>query len=355
MFEARVVPAGLTGVNPPGTAITIEGGDVQIDGTAQIRSTLEMTTEGAGMWPTRASDLLAPYGNELFVRRGIRYGNGTTEWVSLGYHRIYTPEQDRAPHGPIRVMGRDRMSGIVDGRLTAPRPFAASATYGSVVSTLVGEIYPWATIEWDESGVRDTPIGRQVIAEEDRYKVLDELVSSVGKVWWWDHRGVLVIRTPPTATQPVWEVNHGANGVLVSLSRRLTREGVYNAVVATGEGADTTTPVRAVVVDSSPTSPTNWWGSFGKVPRFFSSPFITSLQQARNAAAAMLAKQLGLPYAVDFTAVPNPALEPYDPIRVTYPGRSELHVIDRLTIALTVGAPVTASTREQTSVLIGEL
>lgn len=355
VFEARIVAPGQTGVDPDGTSIPILGGDVQFDGSAQVRATLELTTEGRGMWPTRASDLLAPYGNEIFVRRGIRYGNGETEWVSLGYYRIYTPEQDRVPDGPIRISARDRMSGIVDGRLTTPRPFPAATTYGQVVSELVGEIYPWATIEWDDNAVRDSQIGRQVIAEDDRHKVLDDLVTSTGRVWWWDHRGVLVIRTPPSPGSPVWEINHGEGGVLVSLSRRLTREGVYNAVVATSEGADTATPVRAVAVDGDPASPTYWGGPFGRVPRFFSSPLITTQGQAATAATNMLIRQLGLPYAVDFTAVPNPALEPHDPIRVRYPGRSEVHVIDRLTIPLTAGAALTASTREQTNVLIGSL
>lgn len=354
VFEARIVAPGQTGVDPTGTTIPILDGDVQVDGSAQIRSTLALTTEGRGMWPTRADSLLAPYGNEVFVRRGIRYGNGTTEWVSLGYFRLDAPEQDRVPDGPIRLAAKDRMAGIVDGRLLAPRPFAATATYGQVVSALVTEIYPWATIEWDDT-TNDQAIGRQVIAEDDRHKALDDLVTSVGKVWFWDYRGVLVIRTPAAPTSPVWEVNHGANGVLVSLSRRLTREGVYNGVAATGEGADRETPVRAVVVDMDTSSPTFWYGPFGKVPRFFSSPLITTSGQAALAAATMLTKQLGLPYAVDYTAVPNPALEPYDPIRVTYPGRSEIHVNDRLTIPLTADAAMSASTREQTNVLIGRL
>ncbi|SCL21502.1 DUF5047 domain-containing protein [Micromonospora inyonensis] len=353
VVQARVVAPGSTGVNPDGTDIPILDGDVQMDGSAQVRSTLDLTTEGS-LWPTRASSLLAPYGNELFVRRGVRYGNGVTEWVSLGYYRIYTPEQDDAPRGPIRVMGRDRMSGIVDGRMVAPVQFPATTTYGQVMSTLVTDIYPWVTIEWDDS-TADQQIGRQIIADDDRYQVLHDLVTSVGKSWWWDHRGVLVIRTPVSSAQPVWEVNHGEGGVLVKIGRRLTREGVYNGVIAVGEGADTSTPARAVVVDNNPASPTWWDGPFGRVPRRYSSPLITSQGQADIAAASLLTAQLGLPYAVDFTAVPNPALEPGDPIRVRYPGRSEIHVIDRLTVPLAPGEAMPASTRQQTTILLGRL
>lgn len=353
VFDARVVEPGQTGTDPDGTTISVLDGDVQLDAKADVRSTLDLSTDGTGMWPSTASSLLAPYGNEIFVRRGITYGNGTTEWVSLGYFRIESPEQDEAPDGPIRVAGKDRMAGIVDARLLAPRQFTSGTTLSTVFNTLIGEVYSWATIEWDDGTDTDT-LGRSLIAEEDRFGFLNDLVKAAGKIWYWDHRGVLVIRSVPDVTDPVVEVSHGENGVLVRMGRRLTREGVYNAVVATGEGADTAVPARGVAVDGNPASPTYWNGSFGKVPHFYSSPFLTTDLQARTAAAAILQRLLGLPYAVDFTAVPNPALEPDDPVRVTYSSRRapETHVIERMTIPLTATSALTASTREQALVSI---
>lgn len=349
--RARVVAPGQTGVDPDGTEIPIENGDVQLDATADIRSTVDVTTDGHGMWPTSADSLLAPYGNELFVERGIRFGNGTTEWVSLGYHRIHGPEQQDAPNGPIRLSGQDRMAGIVDARLTAPVPFGPADSYGTVVEALIADVFPWATIEWDDT-TDGRALGRSVVAEDDRYAFLADLITSVGKTWSWDHRGILVIKDPPSENASVWEVNAGQNGVLVSLSRELSREGVYNAVVATGEAADTVTPVWAMAVDGNPNSPTWWDGPFGKIPRFYSSPFLTTSDQAAIAARSILVKNLGLTYSVNFGSVPNPALEPDDPIRIRYPGRSELHTIKQLTIPLVTTAALTATTREQTTTLI---
>lgn len=352
-FEARVVGAGQNGVDPDGTEIPILGGDVAADAEAEIRTTLDLTTDGTGRWPTSAGSLLAPYGNEIFVRRGIAYGNGVTEWVSLGYFRIYAPDQDDAPDGQIRVQARDRMSGIVDGRLPVPVQFPAAATNGSVVDQLVRDIYPAAVIEWDDDTETDL-LGRAQIAEQDRYAFLHDLVTSNGKVWYWDHRGVLVLRTPPSVTSPGFDVSAGAGGVLVNLRRQLTREGTYNGVVATGEGPDTISPVRALAVDANPASPTYWDGPFGKVPRFYSSPFITTQLQAERAAVALLQRGLGLVSNVDLTAIPNPALEPRDVVRVTYParsrsgsGRQETHVLEKITIPLTSEAAMTATTRAQ--------
>jgi Domain of unknown function (DUF5047) len=352
--RARVCQTFQTGTDPDGTTIPILAGDVFADANANIRSTLDLTTDGTAMWPSRTNLLLAPYGHEIFVERGVQFGGGTTEWVSLGYYRIQTPDQANAPDGPIRIQARDRMAGLVDGRLLAPVQFLAAATYGAVMTQLVTEVYPAATIQWPDGG-DSTAIGRDLIAEEDRYGFLNDLVKSLGKIWHWDHRGILVIRDQPSTATPVFDVNHGESGVLLKLARQLTRERVYNAVVATGEAADTETPVRAVAIDNNPSSPTYFHGPFGPVPQFFSSPFLTSNSQAGTAAESMLRKQLGLPYNADFTAVPNPALEPWDPIRVRYSERYgvETHIIETLQIPLVAQAPMTGTTREQTVVLVG--
>jgi hypothetical protein len=128
---------------------------------------------------------------------------------------------------------------------------------------------------------------------------------------------------------------------------------VYNAVVASGDGTDTVTPARGVAFDNNPSSPTYFSGPFGPVPRFYSSPFITTVGQAQSAASAILLQNLGLTYSVDFEAAPNPALQPYDPVLVTYPsGASETHILDKVTVPLN-GDALKATTREQTVVLIG--
>lgn len=355
-IRARVCITFQTGTNPTGTVVPVEDGDVQLDSTADTRSTLSLTTDGANMWPSSSNLLLAPYGHEIFVERGIQLGGGSTEWVSLGYFRIDAPSQDQPPNGPIRISGSDRMSVVVDGRLTAPRQFTSATTFGSVVNTLVLEVLPSATIEWDDgSATSGQAIGRALVAEEDRYGFLHDLVTSRGKIFYWDHRGVLVIKDPPDPATPVFDVNHGRDGVLVSMARELSRDGVYNGVVATGEGADTSTPARALAIDNNPNSPTYWFGSFGKVPRFYSSPFVTTDIQAQSAASSILKQALGLPYSVDFTMVPAVFLEPLDAVRISYSDRAsrETHVIEQLTIPLTATAAMTASTREQTVTIVG--
>lgn len=352
--RATVCSTFQTGTQPTGLRIPILAGDVKIDGTANIRSTLDMTTDGNRMWPAVASDPLTPYGNEVYVERGIQYSDELVEYVGLGYFRIQSPEQGDAPSGPIRLAGRDRMAGIIDGRLLAPVQFGTGTTLASVFDTLVKQVYPSATIQFDDGSGANVLV-RPAIADEDRFAFLDDIVKSLGKVWYWDSRGVLTIKNVPTPGSPVFEVMSGEGGVLVQLSRTLTREGVYNAVVAKGEATDTLAPARGVAVDNNTLSPTYFYGRFGPVPRFFSSSFITSDAQAVAAATALLRRALGLPYSVNFKVSPNPALEPFDPVsvRAGVAERLETHVIESLTVPLVQSGIMSATTREQTVVLIG--
>lgn len=343
--RVRVVQTYQEGNNPTGTEIPIIAGNVQIDATADVRSTLDLET--AEEW----GGLLTPYGNELFVERGIDYGNGETEWVSLGYFRVDSVEQAQAPRGTIRVTGSDRMAQVIDSRLPFPEQYAAGTSHATLFSALISgpslaAPFPDATIEFDYDATA-TFLGAAQMAEESRFEFLRDAVLPEGKVMFWDHRGVLVIRSAVAPGGPVFQIDSGREGVLLSLSRTIGRDGVYNGVVARGEAPDeTTAPPVALVTNDDITDPLRWGGPFGKVVRYYDSSFITTNTQAENAATSLLAKYTGLPYTVNLTAVPNPALEPLDVIRATLPGGfQEDHVIQNLSIPLTSSGSLTVATR----------
>lgn len=350
--RARIVAPGQTGVDPDGVEIPIESGTVVQDASADIRSTADLTT--VWEWPRGVDGLLAPYGNEVFVERGIIFGNGSREWVSQGYFRLYDTAQRAVPRGEIRLDARDRMSGIIDARLETPIQFATGTTIADAFDFLVGAVYPGLPIVFDFDAA-SIAFASSHIAEEDRYGFLLDVCRAQGKVMYFDYAGQLQVRTAPDPTAPVFDVNHGTGGVLVDMSRAISRDGVFNAVVAAGETPGDIAPVRAIARDENPQSATYYYGPFGKVPRFYSSPFITTSEQCRSAASAMLVRSLGLPYNVDFSAVPNPALEPLDPVRVSYDDHNhpEVHVIEKLRTPLTASGVMTATTREQTNIEIG--
>ncbi|MGH3095233.1 MAG: hypothetical protein ACRDMV_04440, partial [Streptosporangiales bacterium] len=230
----------------------------------------------------------------------------------------------------------------------------------SVFETLVGPVLPNARIDFDYASAEDT-LDRQVIAGGDdsdagnsRIEFLADAVNSRGKIMYFDYRGVLVVRTPPDPSQPVFTIDAGPGGVMVSGERELNRDGVYNGVVATGEGADADEPIRVFVYDANPDSPTYWDGTFGQVPTFYSSSLITAPTHAAAAAHAILRRSLGLPYNIDFDTVPAAFLEPFDPLQVTYSdGQTGVHVLETVKLPLVASDALSGSTKEQSTVDIG--
>lgn len=363
IFRARVCPVFQTGVDPDGEEIGIsdEGGDVTSSAGAEVRSVLTLNTPTK--WPSAAADLMAPYGNEIFVESGLRYGNGQEEWVGLGYYRINNPQQQDVPDGLISLTCTDRWQGIIDGTFHTPRQFPASTVRSDLVSRLLTEVYPSALVEWDDPVVAAGTIGKPLAVEEDRAGTIQEMMTALGKVGYFDYRGIFVIKTPAEVTgAAVWTIDAGRNGVLTDISRSISREGVANIVVAESSSVDSSFPVRYVAADYGPNSPTRVDGPFGPVPKKFSSPMLLTTAQCRTAAETLLKKSLGLPYSINLGAIPNAALEPGDVIKVRYPEKArsrslitETHVLDEVKIPLGIGSPVMLKTRQRPVILIGEL
>lgn len=360
--RARVVTTLQTGTSPVGTFIPILGGDVVASATSEVRTTLNITTDLK--WPTSPDDLLAPYGNEIFVEYGVDLGNGQNEWTGLGYFRIDTPQQDEAPSGPITLSCPDRWQSIIDAGFPTPRQFAATITRRALVATLLGEVYPNIPVTWDDNAVADAAIGRALAVESDRAGTITDLVTALGKIGYFKYDGTYRIETPPSVTGAAsWIVNAGAGGVMIKMARNLTRQGVYNIQVAESDSADAIYPVRYVAADYGPDSPTRVDGRFGPIPGppFRSSMIITSAQ-AKTAAEQLLIKSLGVPYSVQLESVVHPGLEPYDVIDAQYPGTSrssalevERHVIDTVSIPLMFDSSQSIATRVQPTILIGPL
>lgn len=350
-FLCIAVDGFQTGDTPTGTALKIIEGEVELDATAEVRGSGSVTL--AESWPTARNLALAPYGAEVFVARGVDTGASGVLWAPLGYYRIGEDEQDDASEGPITLTLEDRMATIIDSRFLAPRQWLAGTTVGDIVNEVVTEIYPDAVIVFDDDSDL-SQLGRSIIVEESRFEVLATLANGLGKIFYWNAVGELVFETVPDEQTPIWVVKAGIDGALVNADRSLSRDGVYNAVVVIGEGADQIAPVRAVATNAQESSPTFFGGPFGRVPRFYSSPFITTQLQAENAAVNLLRQFLGATYDVGLSAIPNPALQPYDVIRVIYSdGTRELHTVEKVTIPLDVDNPLGVSTRQSTVINVG--
>lgn len=337
------------------TADTIAAGSVTLDQTAASRGRVDVTfvdNGTLGVIPEHAGDPLAPYGNELRVWRGVIYASGTSEMVSLGIFRIDDVSiQDAGDSLTIQVAGLDRSASLIDARFETPIEVVDGTNYAQAISDVLDlEATPF------EGNFATTSLtAPHLIAEEgsDRWAFAQQMAASIGMSLYFDGDGVLQLQ-PVTqlSDNPVWALSEGEDGLLLSGSRRWTRQGAFNRVIATGENAGAGAPVRGVATDDAPTSPTYYGGPFGRVPRFYASSLITTDDQAADAAAGILARELGTTQTVDFGAVVNPALEPDDLVTIRRPrlGIDEQHIIDAITIPLSATETMTGRTRATTVV-----
>lgn len=356
--RARLITPGQTGTNPgplktdgsgqPLYELPIVSGNIQFNTSADVNASLSLET--VWPWPETSADLFNPYGTEIFVERSVVYGDGIREWVSLGYFRINSIKQELVPNGPVTVTAEDRMAHVRDAKPTAPNQFTAGTSVGAVLDLVIGDVVLGVTTVYDFSAYTTLLTGDHIL-DDDRIKFVNELISAYGKVAYFDYQGRFSVKSNPgiATNAPVWRVNSGRYGVMASMSREIGREGVYNSVIASGEPVGEQAPVRAEVRDLVTTSPTYWFGPFGKIPKFFSSSFMTTVDQCTTAATAMLAESTGLPYTVGLGTVPNPALEGWDVITVSYDERrtDETHIIDQITYGLAVGDTMQIQTRKQ--------
>lgn len=325
--------------------LPLSGGTVTLDRTAEIRGHCDITIAGTQFVPISAFDPVTPFGAELQLWRGINLSTGP-QLVSLGIFGIQDTKTDDVG-GQLQITGLDRAQLVKDADFETTAVVRAGTNYGVAIQTLINAGV--AGLQYRFSDVDDlTPLLVFDPDSDNRWASVKEMATSIGCDLYFDGDGACVLTpTPDPRSDPVAALTDGDGGVIVTASKDWSRDPAYNAVIAySSNPANSGTPPRAVVRDLDPTSPTYYNGPFGKKPLKYSAPF-TSQTQAINAATAKLRTSIGIAQSVDFSAVPNPALEPGDVVAVRRVslGLDEVDVIDSLTIPLDASTAMSGNVR----------
>ncbi|MDP5310371.1 DUF5047 domain-containing protein [Streptomyces poriferorum] len=320
-----------------GNAVPIEhtGGSVSVDRGQAIRRTCTVTSADVSLIPTTPTDQLATYGARLLIRRGVEFGDGSTELVPLGVFRLDSVDGDPAD-GPVTLTGKSLECIVADDKFTAP--YQVTGTVAGAITALITRSIPDAQII---SNIPSTVIGaRTWDADGDPWAACQEIAAAAGAEVYTNADGAFAIEVLPDAlaATPVWAVEATEGGVYVKGSRAMSSDGVYNGVLAKGEGTGAGAPVQYLATDNDPGSPTYWGGPFGHRSTTYSSSTLTTSAACESAATQQLRAARAPNSKGDLSSLPNPALEPGDVIRVTHPDeRRELHQIASFTVPLDEG------------------
>lgn len=346
-----------------GELLPVTAGQVVLDITAATRGRCDLTFNDPALIPVDADSVLAPFSTELQVKRGLIYPSGERELVSLGIFRIEeTTPDDTGEELSVKVSGLDRSAWVIDALFEDPYTIAGGTDYITAIKNTIEAGYPGATYDFPARTLQTPTLKAE--EGEDRWAFCQAMAAAIGMDLYFDNEGVLMMRPISlTTSDPVAELVEGRAGVtvkptLLSASKKWTRTDAHNRWIVKGDNPDVAgTPPRAIATDDAAESPTRYGGPFGRKPEIYSSSFISTNQQAQDAANGKKEKEIGISQSVDFGAVVNPALEPGDVCRITrtrkdpldpenpIPLVDENHILDTLTIPLGASEHMTGGTR----------
>ncbi len=306
----RMTP-GLTGVRALMTRVTITRGSTSIPSPVLHR--LE-TIVGIDT----SVDELKPIGVFLINDTDI---NDTVEGVKLTISGVDLSYQ----------VSRNKWDDIFTMR--------SNRNYGDVIKAIISNRLPGTIFNFQSTPHK---AGRIVLGADntdgDPWADAQQLAESIGMEIYFDPTGICTMREEPNpdVAEAVWEFSDRAKPTITELSRGISNADVYNQVVIIGDGTYTPAPIRVVKSDDDPASATYVKGRYGVVTKVVRDTAIITYRQARDMATGMIRRVKGLVESADIQAVPNPALEPGDVVRVTR-GPSKVEgqfIIDSMTIPL---------------------
>jgi len=295
----------------------------------------------------------------------LRPANGAYELVPIGVFRINTVTLTEDTDGDvaIEVAGTDIGNNIGKNHWTNPTTVYTSAyhvpvaksdttneqnytaqTIGEAIKILINDRWPthpgvFGKPQFDFSAVQDAPIHTPIImgstnvsnsGSNSPWTDISALAAGLGSggasgsgELFVNAEGVFqIVSIPdPSAISPVWNFldgdSEGAGGLLTNVNRVLSDNKTINYVIATGEATSAKTPLKAIAVDSDPTSPTNYTGTFGRVVGYEPGRKLLKTQaQVQNAANTYLSWFTGGDESLTIEGVVNPCLDVNDVVAV---------------------------------------
>lgn len=293
--------------------------DQKVRGTG--RCVFNFTSEiGESIVPSDITSWFTPYATVLNLSARVTIGS-FSENVLLG---------------PLKII---RVTDPQDSR----KPFqGASISIGSSVGLQLADLFrvtdkerfpaPFGPTDlssvWDEIGrltnlplfrnAPDTEIPSSVTYKENRLDAVFDLAKVLGGQPFVDEFGRVAIEVNEWA-DPSPELG---DMVIERLPADLTDDGIYNEVVVRAfQSSDGTILARKQLVDG----PLRYGGTFGRVPFFASSQYVTTVEQAEAYAESELARvsqQPALQFALD--VVPDPRRQVGDVVPFDWDGSAYL-------------------------------
>ncbi|KRD36801.1 hypothetical protein ASE27_10115 [Oerskovia sp. Root918] len=287
------------------------------DRQVQGQATITVGDPDGTLAPWGMSDPLGPGGSRL----QITWVSGLSgSRVPLGWWRIRRPDPQEtwqaynssgtlmrvAGGGSVTVQADEETSTAVMSRLDAE--VVTAPTCVAEVRRLLQDVCPVVALE----GVIDGPVPGSLVYGDGRLDAVEDLLATINATYRMGPDGAMEI-VPVAGIGPVWTLAGGEDGVLVQTVRSLSDDGVYNAVISTGQTPEGSPLVGRAVIASGPLA---WGGPFGKVPLYHRSIATTQLGVQADAQSTLDARVASGEVDLAVTCLTHPALQLNDRVIV---------------------------------------
>jgi hypothetical protein len=331
--------------------LDISDGSVSVSVNQSTRRTctvgFSVSASDNDLIPSTPFDAITPFGNEIRLYRGVQFADGSREMVPLGVFVITSVEMDQGPDQvKVTVSGVDR-SLRVSGNVWLEPYQVPAGPLTTALTNLLQNRWPAIELSFPTLAVN---VQQQVLGQDagnDPWKDAVYLAEMAGYDLFFDANGVCVLQPFPSPDSASVVATYTDEDVLVKVRRQDTTEDTYNGVVYIVESSWLLVPYRVEVWDLDPNSPTYRYGAFGEVPKIVSQSAITDSNAATTAAAALLAKGLGLAQNVTWESTVDPALDVNDVVLLRNSGTKteRVLIVDQVTIPLSPSAALSAQAR----------
>lgn len=322
--------------------------------TSRVTRNLQLIVD-EDLYPESDDDLLAPWGNEIRVKRGIRLGDGREILFTIFRGKI---EEDDGDDGSTDIVASDRAADVVDAKFTRPVNSSVGVPVVEEIKRLISDALPDAEFAPSDSFYQTMPL---LIWEEDRAGALDEIATAVGSFWYALADGKFVVRRVPwtTSGEPVITLSdadidrsfdYSESKIILSARPKKSRAKVFNSISVISERTDGTPPVLGFAEDTRPESPTYVYGPFGRRHMTVSLKTPTSSYAATGAAQAYLKRMIALGETWTWRQVPDASLELGDVVKLNTHKRRRgqaIQVVTGFTIPLHPAGIMTVSGTSQ--------
>ena len=288
--------------------VPVVGGRVTWTVSQAVPSALSLTVPGVSVeggrsvsWrPSGPGDPLGRFGQVLDV-------SILSEGVLTRLGRFQV--QDWSGGDTISVTGAGMLQRVLDDRFLAPTGPRPGGTLRSELERLLPDEM---TVTVDGSLV-DRACPRAMEWDEDRLEAVYGIVDAWPARLREDSWGNVVVLPPlPVTPAPVVSFTDGEGGTLISAPTSDSREGAPNVFVARSS-ADGVEAQAAVAIEDGPMAAS---GPYGRVPTFFSSPLLLTVEQCWKAARTRMLSSQRQSRIRKVSAAPDPRIELDDPVEL---------------------------------------